>query len=115
MEVNHSHSTTVENSAEERRLYKKAVKRVEEIKSFYIHLTVYILVNFGILLMRNNFSISEIPFTLSTFTIPFLWGIGVFCHWASVFGLSVIWGKSWEDKKIKELMDSERTQHEKWE
>lgn len=115
MEVNQTHSTQAENTSEERRLYKKAAKRVEEIKSFYIHLVVYILVNIGILLFRHNFSISDIHFKVSNFALPILWGIGLFCHWASVFGLSFLWGKNWEEKKIKELIDRERKQRQKWE
>lgn len=36
----------IDNSADSKeKLYKLAAKRVEEIKSFYIHLVIYVLVN----------------------------------------------------------------------
>ena len=35
------------------------------------------------------------------------WGIGLLAHAASVFMYENPWGKDWEDRKIKELMDKD--------
>ncbi|PRB06528.1 histidine kinase [Chryseobacterium sp. MYb7] len=79
--------------------YRKASRRVKELKEFYGNLTSYCVV---------------IPFLaiLNLVTAPgylwFLWpslgwGIGITFHAISVFGI----GKSWEERKIKELMEKE--------
>ena len=80
--------------------YRKASRRVKELKGFYGNLTSYCLV---------------IPFlaVLNLLTAPeylwFLWpmagwGMGLAAHAITTFGI----GKAWEEKKIKELMEEER-------
>ncbi len=81
--------------------YEKAKKRVEEIKGFYSHLIVYIVVN--ILLFIINLVSSP---GIWWFYWPLLgWGIGVFFHAMGVFVFSRFPGKKWEDRKIKEVME----------
>jgi hypothetical protein len=46
-------------------------------------------------------------FISALLTTGLFWGIGVFFHWYSVFGINFFLGKGWEEKKIKELMDKE--------
>ena len=81
--------------------YEKAKKRVEEIKGFYSHLIVYVVVNIGL-------------FFLNLFTSPGFWwfywpllgwGIGLFFHAMGVFVFSKFPGKQWEERKIKEVMN----------
>jgi hypothetical protein len=38
----------------------------------------------------------------------FGWGIGVGFHALGVFGPNLLFGKDWEDRKIKELMDKDK-------
>jgi hypothetical protein len=86
--------------------YEEARKRVKKIKGFYIHFIVYVLVNF--LLISINL------FTLSSesgiwFIYPLLgWGIGIVSHGISVFGLGRLFGASWEEKKIQEILNKDR-------
>ena len=35
------------------------------------------------------------------------WGFGLFTHGMEAFGYNPIWGKRWEEKKLRELMDKE--------
>lgn len=91
--------------------YKAAQKRVKDIKGFYVHLLVYIFINTAILIVTTKDTglidgLSEI----SNYSTIFFWGIGLLAHWASVFGPNIFFGKSWEEKKIKELMDQDKKQ-----
>lgn len=86
---------------DERDLFEKARKRVEDIKGFYTHLVVYILVN-AFLLILNLITSTDTMW----FIWPLLgWGIGLFVHFLSVFVLEGFFGSDWEDRKIKDLMD----------
>jgi 2TM domain len=85
--------------------YKRARRRVKEIKGFYSHLIIYLVVN--IFLAILNFIIS--PDHLWFYWVAFGWGIGVIMNAVSVFGLGGIFGHEWEEKKIKEMMDKDNT------
>ena len=100
MEVNHN---------EEDRYYR-AKKKVEKIKGFYANLTSYIFVN--ILLIGINLSTS--PNHLWFYWPLLWWGVGVFFHGLKVFEVFPTFGKDWEEKKIKELMEKEKENREKW-
>ena len=100
MEINHN---------EEDRYYR-AKKKVEKIKGFYANLTSYIFVN--ILLIGINLSTS--PNHLWFYWPLLWWGVGVFFHGLKVFEVFPTFGKDWEEKKIKELMEKEKENREKW-
>jgi hypothetical protein len=36
------------------------------------------------------------------------WGIGVTAHGFSVYGIIGLFGKEWEEKKIREIMEKEK-------
>ncbi|MCF6308118.1 MAG: 2TM domain-containing protein [Flavobacteriaceae bacterium] len=93
------------------RKYRKARKRVKEIKDFYTHLIVYIIVNIFLIIMhlgifQSGLANVEIP-KWSMFITPFSWGIGLFFHWLKVFKDSFKFFKDWEDRKIQEYLDRE--------
>jgi hypothetical protein len=50
---------------------------------------------------------------MRNFSTAFFGGIGLAAHGLSVFLPSLIMGKDWEEKKIKELMEKEK--NNKWE
>jgi len=89
---------------DEQAKYERARKRVEEIKGFYTHLMVYVLVNIGLFVLNQVTSRGAYWF----FWPLIGWGIGVLAHAASVFGPGHFWGAAWEERKIKELMDKDR-------
>ncbi|RZL43417.1 MAG: 2TM domain-containing protein [Pedobacter sp.] len=100
-------------SEEERRL-KRAVKRVKEIKKFYKHLLVYVIVN--VFLIATKFfknPSDEMFLEFSTYSTAFFWGIGLFFHAISVFGKNFFLDDDWEEKKINEYMN--KGQNSKWE
>ena len=91
--------------------YNRAKKRVKEVKDFYSHLTVYIVVNLVLLalnigLFQGNFTNIKIP-TWSMVTTPFFWGIGLFFHWLHVFKDKISFLRGWEERKIREYMEKE--------
>ena len=89
---------------DEEESYKRAKKRVGELRGFYEHLIAYVVVN--IMLVIINLVTS--PDTLWFYWVTIFWGIGVIWHAISVFGKRGKLGKNWEDKKIKELMEKDK-------
>lgn len=93
--------------------YLKAKKKVKDIKGFYSHLTVYIIINIfisGIIvygLTRGDYTFGKAITNFGVYSTWLFWGIGLFFHWLGVFGFKNLLGKSWEEKKIKELMSEE--------
>ena len=81
--------------------YQKAKERVEAQKGFYVHLTVYVIVNIGLFLINMLAS----PGSLWFFWPLMGWGIAIVLHALRVFGGA--FGSNWEEKKIAELMEEE--------
>ena len=83
--------------------YYRAKKHVEEIKGFYGNLISYCLVI--PFLMFINY---KTYWDFQWFWFPMLgWGMGIIFHGFSVFG----YGKTWEERKIKELLEKEQQQN----
>jgi hypothetical protein len=101
--------------------YLKAKKKVQDIKGFYSHLTVYIIINIfisGIIIYGLSYD-EEYGFTqaighFGVYSTWLFWGIGLFFHWLGVFGFKNLLGKGWEDRKIKELMDKDQQRDERF-
>ncbi len=89
--------------------YEKAKKRVENEKRFYSHLTAYIIINIALLFINSGFVDEGFNNWLDwhLYITPIAWGIGLAAHGISVFGKIPTFGKDWEEKKIKELMDKD--------
>jgi len=100
--------------------YNRAKKKVDDIKGFYSHLTVYIVINLLLLALKLNiFEGGLVDINVpnwSYFTTPFFWGIGLFFHGLWVFGHSLKSIKKWEERKIEEFMqeDLEDEEHIKF-
>ncbi|MEM5564548.1 2TM domain-containing protein [Psychroserpens sp. AS72] len=85
--------------------YLRAQKKVKAMMGFYWHLASYVIVNvFLIILITSN---GGTLFSFGTFSTAFFWGIGLFFHFMGVFGPNFFFGKKWEERKIKELMDDD--------
>ena len=93
---------------------QEAVKRVKKIKGFYTHAIVYLIINIMIVIINiQNLRSGESYFKFENFFTAFFWGIGLLSHALSVFIPSMIMGKNWEERKIKEIM--EKNKNNKWE
>ena len=84
--------------------YIKAKKKVKDIKGFYIHLVI-IFFSLPIIILTNLMFVPG--FHYFWFSV-FGWGLAIFFHGISVFGLkSLGFTKDWEENKIKEIMEEQ--------
>ncbi len=93
--------------------YLNAKKRVKQVKGFYIHALVFVLVNAFIIMMKviNGQHVAGEPqIKISQFLTIIIWGVGLVAHGLTVFLPNFILGKNWEEKKIRELMDKDKNQ-----
>jgi hypothetical protein len=84
--------------------YFKAKEKVVKIKKFYTGIMLYVLViSFlaGINYYTNQWRNAWFLWAASG------WGIGLFFQGASAFNWNPMYGKDWEERKIKEYMDKE--------
>lgn len=95
-----------EESFQEENAYLRAEKKVKELKGFYWHAFWYVVVNVFIIgmIVANGGSLMH----FGTWSTPLFWGIGLGFHALCIFGKSLFFGKSWEDRKIKEYMEKDR-------
>ena len=83
--------------------YEKAKERVQKIKGFYGNLLAYCIV-IPFLIFINFTSGSSFPWSL----FPALgWGFGVTAHGFEAFGYNPLFGRGWEERKMREFMDDE--------
>ena len=86
--------------------YLQAKRRVKRMKRFYIHATVYVLVN--LFIIAGNTQEGESILNMDNYWTAIFWGIGLLAHGISVFVPNLFLGKDWEERKIRELMDKYR-------
>jgi hypothetical protein len=83
--------------------FYQAEKRVKEIKEFYEHLTVYILVNPIVIVVNLMTSPEYLYFIWSLLG----WGVAVVLHGLKVFSFGLFFNKEWEEKQISKLLEKE--------
>jgi hypothetical protein len=107
----------MENSFNDNIKLERARKKVKSIKGFYKHLTVYIIINAALIILKAvQLEPDEPFFHWGTFSTAFFWGIGLLFHGFGVFGTDMFLGSGWEERKIKEYMDRNPDgQQTKWE
>jgi 2TM domain len=92
------------NSQEYQEKLKRIKKQVAEVKDFYIHLMVYLVVNFSLVLVYF-FSTENIENVGFWPIWPILgWGIGIIFHALSVFVFDGEVFAKWEDQEIAKRM-----------
>jgi hypothetical protein len=95
----------INGDPDEQERYRRARKRVGALRGFYIHLTVFVLVNAGLIVINILTSHGGWWWQWTTFG----WGIGLVAHAAVVFVGPGLFGRDWEERKIKELMSRDRS------
>ena len=94
--------------------YEMARKRVEELKGYYTHLLVYIVVNAFVSVrfvyndVQDGFTLLESVTDINTYLVWIFWGIGIALQTLKVFGSRIFLGRQWEATKIKEYMDFDK-------
>ena len=87
---------------DEKTRYEDAKKRVEDLRGFYYHLVSFIAVSAVLVIINLLTSPGYLWFIWALLG----WGSAIFIHGFSIYGN--IWGKSWEERKIKEIMEKDR-------
>ena len=81
----------------------QAQKRVKSMKKFYVHATIYFLVNFFIIISCAVENIQNL-LTSDPYMTAVFWGIGLFAHGLAVFGQDFFLGENWEQKEIEKIL-----------
>jgi len=85
--------------------YERAKNRLRAVKGFYRDLISYIVVNIVLFIINLVFS----PGNWWFLWILLFWGIAIMWHFLGVFVFkNKIFGRKWEEKKIKEYMEDEK-------
>jgi hypothetical protein len=92
---------------DDRARYERARRRVREIRGFYLHVAVFVVIN--TLLHVINFMAA--PTVYWAFWPLLGWGIGLLAHGLATYRWMPFVGKKWEERKIRELL--EKDQHER--
>lgn len=103
------------NPIEEKELLELAKKRVKKIKDFYIHLFIYAIgVSIFVLKTYFGFPFNFLPIRYINWFVMAVWTFFLAIQGVELFFNEVVFGKKWEDKKIKNFIDKENNQ-KKWE
>lgn len=95
---------------------QRAKKRVEQIKGFYVHLMVYLIINIFIIILLGYARGGGEGFELDwpNFSTAFFWGIGLLFHALHVFGFNLFLGKDWEKRQIQKFIEEDKREAEKY-
>lgn len=93
------------NKEQEKQL-ENVKNQVKKIKIFYLHLALYIIV---VALIALNFYVMQGPYTrvITGLNISVLvfWTVFISIHAWRVFKGKILFRKSWEDRKIEEIIN----------
>ena len=98
----------------------RAKKQVKELKGFYVHLIIYILINIIITTttvmarMNGGESFNEAFFNFTSFSTAIFWGIGLAFHAAKVFNYNPFFSKDWEERQIRKYAEQDKKDSEKF-
>ncbi len=91
---------------------ERAKKQVEEIKGFYVHLSIYIIINAFVLV--NIYLHTDHFWQWPHFITLFGWGIGLLFHASKTFGFNLLFGKKWEERQIQKYIDEDKKRMDKF-
>jgi len=100
--------------------HRRAKERIEELKSFYVHLTIYLIVNIFITVTRfltslgDGESYAEVFSDFGTYAVWLFWGIGLLFHAIRVFSPNLVFGKQWEERQIQKIIAKEEEEAKKY-
>lgn len=100
---------------EEKRL-EMALLRVEKIKKYYSHLFVY-AIGLVIYVAKSYFGapLNFFPFTILSEFVLWCWTFIIVIKTLKLFFAEKIFGESWEQRKINEILKKENQSKNRWE
>lgn len=78
---------------------RKAAERVEELTGFYVHATIFAIIN--LLLILINFTITDD--IIWAHWVLLGWGLGLAAHAVGVFGQIPAFVTRWQYRKMRQL------------
>ena len=84
--------------------YQEARRHACQVRGFYNHLLIYLMVNAALIGMNYVTS----PHRIWWYWTTFGWGIGLLAHALRVFALSGWLGAAWEERRIREYLSRHR-------
>lgn len=99
---------------------KRAKKKIEEIKGFYIHLCIYIIVNLFVTVknvvgsFHDGKSFWDAFWDFGNYAVWIFWGIGLVFHGIYTFNYNPSFIKKWEERQIRKYMEEDKREFEKY-
>mgnify|MGYP003563257671 CR=1 FL=1 len=99
--------------SKEQKRFVRARHRVSQLKSYYIHILIYVIANLFISGVKVSFALragetwSEAIFSYNTLSVWVVWGVFLLVHTFRVIGLPYLLGYDWESRKLEQFVDDE--------
>lgn len=95
---------------------KRAKRRIESLKGFYMHLASYVLINMFILvnIYLQTSGSGEGFWQWKHFFVAIFWGIGLGIHASWVFAFNPFFGHEWEQRQIEKIMKRDEREARKY-
>jgi hypothetical protein len=102
--------------------YQRAAKRVKELKGFYGHVKIFVIVNLFLLILKGKLLHSYLPIDLPTedyfydwiYGNLFVWLVLLIIHGLLLFRNKITFFKDWEKKQIQRYMEKEKQEEQKY-
>lgn len=102
--------------------YQKAQKRVKELKGFYRHLRIFVIVNTLIYLVKSGVFNTWMPkgFPKESYYFDWvhinfiIWGLMIFSHALIINRHKLPFLKTWEEKQIQKYIEKDKEETEKY-
>lgn len=107
--------TNLNSEQEQIILRELASKKVIQLKSFYRHLFVYVIVMTLFLLKEyTNLPVNFIPVRYLNWVIMIIWSAVIAGSAIDLFASYAIFGRQWEERKLRSLLEK-KYKKQKWE
>lgn len=103
--------------------YERATKRVKQLKGFYNHIKIFVIINLSLYLIKSGWLQSWMPdgFPMEAYYFDWvndnflIWGLILVLHGIIVFRDNFPFFKRWEQKQIQKFMEQESQEEKKYE
>lgn len=102
------------STPEKQQKYLRVKKRMGELRKFYKHVAIYILVNIFISgfkireYMKDEYTFEEAFQKLDVYFVWIVWGVFVILQGIRTYNSKMILGSEWEERKIREYMNENK-------
>lgn len=99
---------------EKQQKYLRAKKRMDELRKFYKHVAIYVLVNIFISgfkireYLGDGYTWEETLSKLDVYVVWIVWGAFVILQAIRTYNTKMILGSEWEERKIREYMNENK-------